>query len=158
MGTGASVLSGLASLEKGGDEVVTMRTVDSLGLGRVDFMKIDVEGHEENVLRGAAAVIDRDQPFIIAESWMVPGQEEKALAPLRFLNEHGYQLYLLGWCGPDGNVFLRHGALTSSLFAMVPFHHPARVQWPGMTNIFACPTARMEQLHGICVNIPAPPA
>jgi FkbM family methyltransferase len=36
-------------------------------LGAVDFIKIDVEGHEAAVLRGARATIARDQPIIFIE-------------------------------------------------------------------------------------------
>lgn len=34
---------------------------------RVDFMKIDVEGHESTTLRGAAETISRDQPILFIE-------------------------------------------------------------------------------------------
>jgi FkbM family methyltransferase len=37
------------------------------GLGSVALMKIDVEGHELAVLRGAKKVLDRDQPALIVE-------------------------------------------------------------------------------------------
>jgi FkbM family methyltransferase len=38
-----------------------------LGLERVDFIKIDVEGHELAVLHGAAAVLARDRPTLLLE-------------------------------------------------------------------------------------------
>ena len=36
---------------------------------KVTFIKIDVEGHELDVLRGAAQLITRDSPPIVVESW-----------------------------------------------------------------------------------------
>jgi FkbM family methyltransferase len=36
-------------------------------IGRVDFVKIDVEGMELNVLEGGTAVIDREKPVLIVE-------------------------------------------------------------------------------------------
>lgn len=48
-------------------EIVTVRTLDSFELGRVDLIKIDVEGHEEGVLLGAQLTIDREQPVLIIE-------------------------------------------------------------------------------------------
>jgi FkbM family methyltransferase len=43
--------------------------LDSLKFGkRVDFVKIDVEGHEENVLRGAKKTIADNRPLIYCEA------------------------------------------------------------------------------------------
>lgn len=44
--------------------------LDSFGLTNVNFIKIDVEGHEEFVLRGAVKTIEENQyPKILFESW-----------------------------------------------------------------------------------------
>ena len=43
--------------------------LDDLGLESVDLMKIDVEGFEEPVARGAMRTIERDRPVICAEYW-----------------------------------------------------------------------------------------
>lgn len=46
-------------------------TVDGLlkkqGIGRIDFIKIDVDGHELSVLQGASETIERDKPPIFIE-------------------------------------------------------------------------------------------
>ena len=47
-------------------EVRTL-TIDSLQLTRVDFIKIDVEGHELEVLRGGRATIDEYHPALLVE-------------------------------------------------------------------------------------------
>jgi hypothetical protein len=44
-----------------------VRQLDSLGLPQVDALKIDVEGAELNVLRGAEKTINRDHPGILIE-------------------------------------------------------------------------------------------
>jgi FkbM family methyltransferase len=36
---------------------------------RIDFIKIDVEGHELSVLRGAAWLLRRCRPWLVIESW-----------------------------------------------------------------------------------------
>ena len=46
---------------------VPLVTVDGLGLRNVTFMKVDVDGHEVPVLRGAADTIRRDQPRLLVE-------------------------------------------------------------------------------------------
>ena len=40
---------------------------DSLGLKRLDFVKVDIEGHEDRFLSGAAQVIDRFRPILFME-------------------------------------------------------------------------------------------
>ncbi len=41
--------------------------LDGLGLGPVGFIKIDVEGFEQEVLEGAAGLIARDRPVLLIE-------------------------------------------------------------------------------------------
>ena len=41
--------------------------LDGLGVERVDLLKIDVDGGDLDVLRGAAAVLRRDRPIVIVE-------------------------------------------------------------------------------------------
>lgn len=46
---------------------VTTGRLDQFDLGKVDFIKIDVEGFEEHALDGARSVIERDQPRLLIE-------------------------------------------------------------------------------------------
>lgn len=46
---------------------VLMRTIDSFNLNNVCFIKIDVEGHELEVLKGGEQTIRRDKPDILVE-------------------------------------------------------------------------------------------
>ncbi len=55
--------------------------------GPIDFIKIDVEGHELFVLRGAAKVIRRDHPWVVFESW--PENRDRVFG---FLEQHGYKV------------------------------------------------------------------
>ncbi len=43
-------------------------TLDSLGLNEVSFIKIDVEGMERAVLRGASETLSRDRPILYVEN------------------------------------------------------------------------------------------
>ncbi|TIX68423.1 MAG: FkbM family methyltransferase [Mesorhizobium sp.] len=48
-------------------QVVEARTLDSFGLTGIDFLKIDVEGFEYFILKGAEETIRREKPVIIVE-------------------------------------------------------------------------------------------
>lgn len=64
---------GLCSLTKGLDgEKVPLTTIDSLGLPRLDFLKIDVEGMEVPVLNGARRTIETHLPWCWVE-YMITG-------------------------------------------------------------------------------------
>ncbi|MGW0733759.1 FkbM family methyltransferase [Streptomyces sp. NPDC002851] len=68
--------------------------MDNAGSGRVDFIKIDVDGNELPVLRGAARLLDRDRPALIVEL----EARIQPLAPVvRHLAGHGYR----GWVLPE---------------------------------------------------------
>jgi FkbM family methyltransferase len=63
-----------------------MQTVDAMGLERLDFFKLDVEGMELEVLRGARATLERCKPIVMAE---VLKSDAKAL--LAFMQDLGYE-------------------------------------------------------------------
>jgi FkbM family methyltransferase len=74
MVTGRSFLAdrcrGLGSNAEFGGQVdvsVPVGTLDGLGLSRLDFIKIDVEGGELGVLHGGAGVIDAFRPALLVE-------------------------------------------------------------------------------------------
>lgn len=70
-----------------GLKVVTM-PLDSLGLeGPVRLLKIDAEGHDDRVIAGASALIERCRPTIIVESATATAAE--------FLKETGYRVQVL---------------------------------------------------------------
>jgi FkbM family methyltransferase len=70
------VLAGWATLEDYGKELTgktitlatQVRPLDEFQLSDVAVMKIDVEGHEKQVLEGAAATIQRCRPVVMCET------------------------------------------------------------------------------------------
>lgn len=50
------------------EKTVSVRTLDSFGLSRVGFIKIDVEGHEAAVVAGALLTITEGSPVLLIES------------------------------------------------------------------------------------------
>ena len=53
------------------DRLVKCITIDSMALHRLDFVKIDVEGFELNVLAGGKKTIQYYRPFLHIEHWKV---------------------------------------------------------------------------------------
>lgn len=70
-----------------GAQPVPMRTIDSLGIKPVDFIKIDVEGHELEVLRGARDTLEKHNPIVYVEI-----HEKGLIKPIvDLLGEYGYK-------------------------------------------------------------------
>ena len=105
-----AVLMGWASLEKGNcpnaeqhlEEVVRVRPLDSFEFENCAFLKIDVEGHELEVLEGAAKTISRTRPRILVE---VRKKNEASVEA--FLRNLGFRQRdfgeVLGYAGGEGN-------------------------------------------------------
>lgn len=85
---------------------IKMVTVDSLGISDVDFMKIDCEGYELNVLTGAIETVAKYKPCIIVEQKrdMAVKYDGGKLGAVKFLQSMGAVLreeisgdYILSW-------------------------------------------------------------
>lgn len=70
-------------------EPVAVVTIDSLQLPRCDFIKVDVEGMEAEVLRGAAETIVRFQPVLYVEN----DRAERSDELVRVIDGLGYVAY-----------------------------------------------------------------
>jgi FkbM family methyltransferase len=68
---------------------VPTRTLDSFGFKNIGFMKIDVEGHEKEVLEGSLQTLkDNGYPPFLFESW-VPNDDDKI--PRKKIREELFQ-------------------------------------------------------------------
>jgi FkbM family methyltransferase len=67
---------------------IRMMTIDSLNLGRLDMIKIDVEGMEVEVLEGAKATLAKSLPIIIVE-----GIKSEQQAIIQALASYGYEWF-----------------------------------------------------------------
>ncbi len=66
---------------------VPTRTLDSFGLTNIGFIKLDVEGHEKEVIEGAVETLrGNNWPTIMFESW-VPGKETEGIPSTRLREE-----------------------------------------------------------------------
>lgn len=66
VGLRSGINSGVAAVDEAPYQV-PIRPLDAVAPDRVDVIKIDVEGFELDVLRGAAAVLERDRPSLFLE-------------------------------------------------------------------------------------------
>lgn len=83
-----------------------IRTLDSFFFECVDFIKVDCEGFDFFVLRGARATLDRCRPAVLFEAKPKVSRKRYGIAqdaPLRFLERLGYRLEL----EDNGNFFMR---------------------------------------------------
>jgi FkbM family methyltransferase len=150
--TGTARLATAGQGGMGGSRRVRLARLDGLGLPPPWLMKVDVETHEAQVFRGAAAVIAGAKPFIVFENWIERGDPQATLRPLRTLEEMGYALYRPCWEFSDGaETFVwpeatpprpcRHRRL-----ALVRFAAESRCQFAPQINALACHRDRLAEL------------
>jgi len=70
---------------------VALKSIDSFNWPRIDFIKIDVEGMEVDVLLGAEKTIAQNHPMMMIE--IIKTDKVKVEA---FLSKHGYKNYPMG--------------------------------------------------------------
>lgn len=106
-------------------ERVTMRTLDEvageIGLDRIDFMKIDVEGAEAAVIVGARRVIEAARPLILLEisdkALRAQGSDARALIDA-LRRDLGYEIGVFSAKSGRIELFGEGGHLTSNVLAM----------------------------------------
>jgi FkbM family methyltransferase len=78
----------------GGTETIDLKKLDEHGFKDVRLMKIDVEGHELEVLKGGRETIERNNyPPIIFEAWnWKPWFESKRKELFQYLIDMGYEI------------------------------------------------------------------
>jgi len=107
---------------------VLLRPLDDLRLQRVDFMKVDVEGAEMRVFRGAQATLEKCRPVVLSElspDMLKRGSDVTPEAVFSLFETMGYRIFLID--SHDSNLYAKE--LISSTwdwtkplanFAMVP--------------------------------------
>jgi FkbM family methyltransferase len=79
----------LSLTSEGGSDRVNSISIDSLNLDRCNLIKIDVEGMELDVLKGAISTLKQHQPSLYLEA----KKGLKTQASIQLLQDLGYQLY-----------------------------------------------------------------
>lgn len=91
-GGGSSIVELPTNQNPSGTERVMVQTLDSFELTDVSLIKIDVEGAEFDVLRGALRTILTCEPKIIFESWDADWYEESRKKVEAFFDEIDYRV------------------------------------------------------------------
>ena len=102
-------------------QIVQTRILDSYGFQDVVFIKIDVEGHELQVLEGAIETIARCRPVILVEI-----KTTARPAVFSFLKDRQFELF-----------YLLHGKLTAASDGVT-------VASASQENFFAVPSERVD--------------
>ncbi|MGD9720320.1 MAG: FkbM family methyltransferase [Pirellulales bacterium] len=139
---------GLSLGEYNKGEIVSVVQLDCANLPRCDFIKVDVEGMEEDVLRGAAGLIARFQPVMYVEN----DRQEKSDSLVRYIDSLGYRMAWhrpplynpQNFLGNAENIFCRRTGDT--VIEIVS------------ANMLCVPKASQIQLQGFPpVEVPPPP-
>jgi FkbM family methyltransferase len=115
-------------------EQVNVVTLDGLGLTRCDFLKVDVEGMEHAVLRGAAGTIARFRPFLYIEN----DRADCSTELVSFIDRLGYVMY---WHHPPlysaDNYFGNPDNVFKNMYSvnMLCIHSSIRAELVGFTPV-----------------------
>lgn len=79
----------------GGSQIINVATLDSLDISNIRLIKIDVEGFELKVLKGALKTLERNNyPCIVFEAWDW-GMHHRRIELFSFLESLGYEIVTL---------------------------------------------------------------
>ncbi len=91
--------------------------LDDLDCGRVDLIRLDAEGSEPFILRGAAGILKANPNIVICMEWSAVQMESRTSVPelVDWLEEQGFRFWLIG--PPTGLSPLSRDALLALVHA-----------------------------------------
>ena len=76
-----------AAISDGGGVQVMALALDSIHIGRVAFVKMDVEGHEAEAIEGMKETLERDRPTLLVETFSTRGAIQR-LTDMGYMGTH----------------------------------------------------------------------
>ena len=129
--------SGYAKLaSEGGGPDVQVRALDELDIEPPSVIKIDTEGHEEQVFRGAEKLLAEHQPMLVFEHRydQIVSQSEGRRS-LDLLAGYGYKLFLPSWRSSDKD---RQGQGKHPGLNLISCPAAWRYRFPEHPDLMAC--------------------
>lgn len=126
--TDIDVKTGQAAI---GTETVQVRTLDSFNLDNVCFIKIDVEGFELEVIKGAHNTLKRSHyPPLILEAWPDAWYAEQKRQLIEHLVSLGYRVHNISGC-PNMLLASDHSASTIQTYQQAQDLSPSSklIEW-----------------------------
>jgi FkbM family methyltransferase len=110
LGTENSGMNTLVMPEKGAKIEIPVTTIDliagELGLTRVDYIKLDIEGAEREALQGASATLRKFRPRLMLDSYHLP--DDPRVLPAIIRRSHWDYSFACGPCEVHGNRLVPH--------------------------------------------------
>lgn len=143
-----------------GVRIVTRR-LDSLQLPPPDFIKMDVEGHEAEALRGGLNTLKSARPYLVFENKRDYPEPGKTLEPLLILEELGYHFFVPALqtafarkpyyvpCGWQLDIRRMQEIKDHDHLALVPFTAAERFLYQHDINVLACHESRLAELQAV---------
>jgi FkbM family methyltransferase len=149
--------SGLSQLtHEGGGDKIPVTTLDDFPAPPPGFVKIDAEGMELDILKGAARLLREARPFLLFENFTDQKAPASTYEPMEFLEAQDYKVFIpfLRFNFNRRNVAATYGSDYNSLFAQDP--QPAlrlvelrlenRFLFASQLNLLAVHAARAPEL------------
>ncbi len=155
MGVEDGVMSGIARLGAtvaGPD--VDLAALDDLDLPPPAVIKVDVEGHEAEMLAGAGRILAEHKPLVVFESWRESGRPLVTLEPFRVLGDLGYVFFQPAWAARAGAGAYAVADLTAAggrgreaVLALIPLWPEQRFLLADQMSVLACHRDRLDNLR-----------
>ncbi len=85
-----SEMNSRAPISRGASEIVGLTTIDGFAeknkVSRIDFIKIDAEGYERQIIKGAELIIKKFSPVIAVSAYHLVDDKEKIPALIKTIN------------------------------------------------------------------------
>ncbi len=133
--------SGTAHLTDSGGRTVRIAAIDELDLPPPTLMKVDTEGHEEQVFRGAERTLRAHRPLIVFEHRLLMMESQQQLiGPLTYLESLGYRLFL-----PQFHTSTDESS--QSILQLTACTSEDRSEHPGFPDLLACHANELHRLN-----------